>query len=123
MNFLIKLGSTFAIALVLQLFLPWWTIAIAAFLVAAFSKGSHSLVDFLAGFLAIFLLWSVCSFIIDYQTNSILSGKIAQIFSLGNSPFRMILFTGFLGGIVAGFSALSGNLFYKWIRGKSEDKY
>ena len=118
MNFFIKFISTFILALVLQLFFPWWTIAIAAFLIAAFTKGSNSFVDSFAGFLSLFMLWIGYSFAIDYQTQSILSVKIAYILPFQGNVILLIITTGLFAGIIGGFSALSGNLLFRWLVGK-----
>ena len=93
---------------VLQLFLPWWNIMVAAFLVNAiiYSSGWTS---FMSGFWAIFLLWSLAALSIDISSNSLLSEKIAQIFQLDNS-ILLVLVAALIGGLAGGFSALSGSL-------------
>jgi hypothetical protein len=89
------------------LFLPWWSIAIVAFLVALLIPQTIGK-SFLAGFLALFILWGVLSFWIDMKNESLLSQKIAHLFPLGGASFLMILITAFIGALVAGFAAMSG---------------
>ena len=89
------------------MFLPWWVIAIVAFLVALLIQQSLGR-SFLSGFIALFLLWSLIALWIDIKNESILSRKVAQLFSLGQSSFALILITGLIGALVAGFAAMSG---------------
>jgi len=94
-------------AFISGLYLPWWTIAIIAFLVGLLMKQSPGR-SFLSGFLALSLLWSLIAFWIDVKNESILSRKVAQLFSLGSSSIALILITGLIGALVAGFAAMSG---------------
>lgn len=96
------------LAFILGLFLPWWSIAIVAFLVPLLLQPSIG-TGFLSGFLGIFLLWAVVAFWIDQKNNSILSHKIAQLFPLGGSAILLILVTAFVGGLVGGFAAMAGS--------------
>lgn len=89
------------------LFFDWWTIAIVAFGVSIFIQQSK-LKSFLAGFLALFLLWSILSFSLSSQNNHLLASKVSLLIIKSNNPYALILITGFIGGIVAGFSALTG---------------
>ena len=89
------------------LFLPWWSIALVAFLVALFLRPSIK-VSFLAGFTGIFLLWTIVALWIDIKNEHILSHKIAQLFPLGGSSVFLILITGLIGALVGGFAAMSG---------------
>jgi len=89
------------------LFLPWWTIAGAAFLVSVLipQKPLHA---FFSGFLAVFLLWGGIALVIDQMNESILSAKIAAMLSLGGSAYALILVTAFIGALVGGGGALTG---------------
>lgn len=89
------------------LFLPWWSIAIVAFLIALLIPQSIGK-SFLSGFLGVFLLWGILALWIDVKNESILSQKIAQLFYLGNAGFLLILISALLGALVAGFAAMSG---------------
>jgi hypothetical protein len=90
------------------LYLPWWSIAIVAFLVALLIPQGIGK-SFLAGFLAIFLLWGLLALWIDVKNESVLSGKIAQLFPVGGSSIILILITALIGALVAGFAAMSGS--------------
>lgn len=91
------------------IYLPWWSIAIVAFLISILIQQSiwHS---FLSGFLGIFILWLAITSWIDVSNNSILSQRIAQLFSLGSS-FLLIIVTSLIGAIIGGFAAMSGSSF------------
>ncbi|MBX2916351.1 MAG: hypothetical protein KF856_13855 [Cyclobacteriaceae bacterium] len=105
MKFFIQLVATMLICLILQFFLPWWSIAIGAAGVA-YVVGNKSLNSFLAGFVAIALLWVGYALTIDLKTNSILTEKINQLL-----PLNSFILTMLAGGLVGGFAALTGALF------------
>jgi hypothetical protein len=132
MRFLLKLILIAALAFLLQLFLPWWSVAISAFLVAFAlrekpvrrklfdsRKQSYSL-SFLAGFLAIFLLWGISAYITDIQNASILSGKVIAIIRQESEPGNGILLvwiTALTGGLTGGLAAMSGGLLGRAVKG------
>ena len=86
----------------------WWFFAVVAFLVAALihQKGYKA---FLAGFLSLFILWFVLAFWMDLANEGVLSVKIASILPLDGSKWLLMIITAFVGGLVAGFAALSGS--------------
>jgi hypothetical protein len=94
------------------LYLPWWGVALAAFLVSALIRQRPG-VAFLAGFTALFLLWAGLSWSMDIPNNSILSAKIAQILPLGGSSLALILVTALIGALVGGVAALTGSFLQK----------
>jgi hypothetical protein len=89
------------------LYLPWWSIAPIAFLVALL-LGLGVGRSFLAGFAGVFLLWALLSLWIDIKNESVLSHKIAQLFPLGGSSILLIVITALVGGLVGGFAAMAG---------------
>ncbi|MFN2438058.1 MAG: hypothetical protein ABR503_02585 [Chitinophagaceae bacterium] len=108
MRFILSLLLIILLSFIAGIYLPWWSIAIVAFGVALLIPQSISK-SFLAGFVGIFLLWAILAFWIDAKNESILSQKIAQLFSLGNSSFALILVTALIGALVGGFAAMSGS--------------
>ena len=90
------------------LFLPWWSIAIIAFVVTLLIPQASS-TGFLSGFLGIFLLWGILAFWIDIKNDGILAKKIALLFSLGAQSILIILVTALVGGLVAGFAGMAGS--------------
>lgn len=88
------------------LFLPWWTIAVAAFLVSVLIPQTPW-PTFLSGFLALFLLWGGMALGIDLANESILSSRVAAILPLGGSSYALIVVTALVGGLVGGGGALT----------------
>ena len=97
------------------LYLPWWGVALAAFLVSALVPQRPGL-SFLSGFLALFLLWALLAWSIDAANNSILSKKIAEILPLGGNPYLLIIVTAFVGALVGGGAALTGSFIHRRAR-------
>jgi len=110
MNFLLILIVT----ALLQLFTPWWTIALVPFLVMIW-RPSTSAFAFMTGFLAIALLWFCYGLYLHITTDGIMSNRIAEIFSLPNGILLLVVTT-IVGGVVGGMSGLSGSLVRKTIQ-------
>lgn len=121
MKFFLSFILTAALAYFICLYFPWWNMPIVAFIIAVVIKQSPGK-SFLTGFSSIFILWAVLAFIIDQKNESILSKKIAQILPLGGSTILLILVTTFVGGLVAGFAALSGSLLNQSKKSKGKNK-
>jgi hypothetical protein len=107
MRFLAAILLIALFSFIAGLFLPWWSIAIIAFLVALLVPQSIGR-SFLAGFTGIFLLWFLLALWIDIKNNHLLSQKIAQLFRLGNASLLLVVVTALIGALVGGFAAMSG---------------
>lgn len=105
MKFLLQLLAILLSALVVQLYLPWWTMAIAAFAFGYLLKSSQ---NFFAGFLAIALLWGGYAFFLDSAAAAPLAERVAGILSINKT--LLFFATSLLGGLVAGFACLTGSL-------------
>jgi hypothetical protein len=108
MKFLLTTLLIFLLSFIAGLYLPWWSIAIVAFVAALLMQPKIGF-GFLAGFIGIFLLWASIAFWIDVNNESILSQKVALLFPLGGSSVLLILITAFVGGLVGGFAAMAGS--------------
>jgi hypothetical protein len=108
MKFTLTTLLIFLLSFIAGLYLPWWSVAVVAFMSALLVQPRIWL-GFLSGFLGIFLLWAVLAFWIDANNESILSKKIALLFPLGGSALLLILVTAFVGGLVGGFAAMAGS--------------
>jgi len=86
----------------------WWFFAVVAFLVAVLIH-QRGFKAFFAGFLALFILWFVLAFWMDFANEGVLSVKIASILGLSGSKWLLMIITAFVGGLAAGFAALSGS--------------
>ncbi|HWB91089.1 MAG TPA: hypothetical protein VG605_04535 [Puia sp.] len=94
------------------LFLPWWTIAVAAFLVSALIP-QRPLAAFFAGFLALFLLWGGMALAIDVANDHILSTRVAGVLPFHESSTLLLLVTGLVGALVGGGGSLTAAFVYK----------
>lgn len=94
------------------LFFPWWTIAVAAFLVSALIP-QRPLIAFLAGFLALFLLWGGMALGIDIANDHILSTRVAGVLPLQGSSTLLLLITAFAGALTGGGGSLTAAFLYK----------
>ncbi|MFT3824072.1 MAG: hypothetical protein QM731_09130 [Chitinophagaceae bacterium] len=108
MKFIISVLLTLLLSFTLGLYLGWWSIAIAAFAVAAIIPQKPGLA-YLSGFAALFILWGGIAWWIDVKNQHILSHKIASLFPINGSSVILILVTAFIAAVVAGFGALSGS--------------
>lgn len=108
MKLIVALLLTAMLAFIGGLYLPWWSLAIASFLVAVMIH-QRAGKAFVSGFMGVFLLWAGLAWWIDMSNNSILSKKIASILPLGGNVVLLILTSAFVGGLVAGFAAMSGS--------------
>jgi len=91
------------------IFLPWWVVAIAAFL-AALLIGKTPWRSFISGFTAIFIGWTVLALFKSIPNDHILASRVVQLFPLPNNWIWLLLVTALIGGLVGGMSALSGVL-------------
>ena len=109
MKLLIRLLLIALMAYFLLNYLPWWSLAVMAAL-AGLLIPSSGLNSFISGFLGGGLVWIYLSWQIDKDTGSVLTDKMVQLFPIDDANF-LILGTGLLGGLVAGFGALTGTSF------------
>jgi hypothetical protein len=98
---------TLLLSLLFSMFLPWWSIMIAALLAAIILPLKKTAVFFVP-FFAVFLIWSVYAFILSSANNYTLANKIATLLPLGGNPYLLILVSGCIGGIAAGVSGILG---------------
>ena len=106
MKFIVQFIAILFFSHLLDLFLPWYSIALAAFVVGYFLK---SRLTFLAGFLAIATLWMFNAWLIDSSSTSDLARRVARLFSLDH-VFFLYLLMAIIGGTVGGFAAMTGAL-------------
>jgi hypothetical protein len=103
------LAATLLIALLsfgCGLYFPWWVIAPVSFVVSLLIP-QRPLPAFMAGFLALFLLWGGLALAIDLANGSILSAKVAAILPLGGSSYAIVIVSGLAGALVGGGGALT----------------
>ena len=115
MKFIVSIILIALLSFASCLYFPWWSIAIVAFIVAALIPQGAGM-SFLTGCLALFLLWGILSFWISSSNEDVLAHKISLVFLKIDSPFLLMLATAFIGGIVAGFAAMTGS----FLRGRKK---
>lgn len=108
MKFLVSILLIALLSFTLGLYLPWWSLALVAFIVAVLIH-QRAGKAFLSGFLGLFLLWGILAFVIDANNDHVLSVKIAELLPLGGSSFLLILVTAFIAGLVGGLAAMAGS--------------
>jgi hypothetical protein len=113
MKFLLQTLATIIGCFIVQYFLPWWTMALIA-LVAGYVFHNSGKVSFASGFLGAGLLWLAMAYYMDVTTQSILTDKVNKLF-----PLNVFIMMTIIGGLVGGFSALTGTL----MRGKKLARY
>jgi hypothetical protein len=112
MKFFVSLLLTALLSFAACLYLPWWSIAIAAFIVAALIP-QGAVKSFLTGFTALFLLWGALSFWISNNNEHLLAHKVSMVLLKMDNPWILIFATAIIGALVAGFGALSGSFLRK----------
>ena len=84
--------------------MPWYGCAVVAFLAGYFIRSRQ---NFLAGFMAIAILWTFNALLADLSSSSTLPLRVAQLFG-ASSTLVVYLCTAVVGGLVGGFAAMSG---------------
>jgi hypothetical protein len=108
MKFITSIILTGLLAFIAGLYLPWWSLAIAAFAVAALIH-QKPWKAFLSGFLGLFLLWGGLALWINFKNDGVLAVKVASLLPLGGSPYLLIVATGIVSGLIGGLYALTGS--------------
>lgn len=109
MRFPVQIIVIIILGYLLEQFLPWWSVAIAAFVGGILV---NTRLNFLAGFLAIGLLWIGKALVTDVSSDSEFADRVARIFMLHNKSI-LLLVTFVLIGIVGGFAAMAGSALRK----------
>jgi hypothetical protein len=107
-RFLIQVLIIIILASVFELVLPWWSIALAAFAGGLVFRSGF---NFIAGFLAIGLLWLITSIYINFGSAEPLTERVANIFMV--NKVALFATTSLLGGLVGGFAAMAGSALRK----------
>lgn len=103
LNFII----TLLLALAFSIFLPWWSVMLAAFVSAVLFSLKGWKVFFIP-FIAVFLFWTGYAFLLSNDNNFTLAKKIAILLPLDGNPFLLILVTGIVGGLAGGIAGIFG---------------
>jgi hypothetical protein len=104
---IINFTATIILAILLSIFLPWWSVMTAALTTALFVPLKKAAVFFVP-FLAILLFWIVYSYLLSSGNDFTLAKRIAILLPLGGNPYVLMLVTGVVGGLAAGIAAIFG---------------
>ena len=95
------------LGLLAQLILPWWSLALVAFLVCLWRSRSAGQA-FMFGFYGVALVWLGYALFIYAQVGGDFIGRMGELLFKVNNAVLPILVTAILGGLVGGLSGLSG---------------
>jgi hypothetical protein len=104
---IINFTATIILALVLSLFLPWWSVIVAAFTTALFVPLKKAAV-FFTPFIAVLVLWIIYSYVLSSANDFILAKRIAILLPLNGNPYLLMFVSGLIGGVAAGIAAIFG---------------
>ena len=113
MRFFVSFILIAILAAFAEIQLPWWSVAIVAFIVALIAN-LRPAKAFGAGFIGIALLWLILALVQDIRNNHILSARMAPLFHLPHYSL-FILVTVLVGGLVGGLGAWCGSLVRRMI--------
>ncbi len=102
-------GAVLLLGVLTQLLFPWWVSAIAAFYVGLWIADSPAK-SYAYGFAAMFLMWSVYAGFQSSANGGLITTAFSNVFGGKLSGGQLIGATGFIGGLVGGFSAMTGTL-------------
>ncbi len=108
MKFIIALFLIILLSFGACLYLPWWSIAIVAFIVTAIMP-LKPYAAFLAGFFALLLLWGGLSWWISNGNENILAHRVSVLILKNDNPVLLIIVTALIGAVVGGFAAFAGS--------------
>jgi hypothetical protein len=104
MRLYIQVPAIILFGFLFELFLPWYSVAFAAF-IFGYLLDSES--NFIGGFFGVALLWALKISLISSGASVDLASKVAQIMTI-NEKWILILITVVVGGLVGGFACLAG---------------
>lgn len=103
---------TAALSFAACLYAPWWSIALVAAIVA-FAIPQSPFKAFSAGFLGVFLLWIILAFLRSSANGHLLAHKVSVLILKMDNIALLMVTTGLIGALVAGFAALTGSFIRK----------
>lgn len=112
MKFVVSILLIALLSVAACLYLPWWTVAIVAFIVAAIIP-QKPIKSFFAGFISLLLLWGCLSLFLSSNNNHLLAHKMSVLILKMDNPMLLIAVTALIGALVAGFGALTGSFVRK----------
>lgn len=91
---------------------PWWLYMAGAFLVGIVVPQA-AWKNLLAVFVATFAVWGALVYMANEANQGLMAGKMAEVLPLKGSTMAIMLITAVVGGLSAGFAALTGSFLRK----------
>ena len=102
-------GAILVLGAITQLLFPWWISAVVAFWVGFWIADSPQR-SYLYGFASMLLMWSIFAGFQSSANGGLITTAFSNVFGGKVSGGQLIWLTGLIGGLVGGFSAMSGTL-------------
>jgi len=99
---------TFLLSSAVQLFLPWWSLAVVCYVVG-FAGARFGGPAFRIGFGGAALSWLLPAAWLNMRNQGLLAHRVAQLLPLGGSAMALVLVTAVAAGLVGGWAALAGS--------------
>ncbi|NNL82022.1 MAG: hypothetical protein HKP28_01440 [Winogradskyella sp.] len=96
---------TLLLAIGLALFLPWWSVMVAAFISALLVPLKKAAV-FVVPFFTILIFWAIYAYVLGSSNDFILAKKVASLLPLNGNAYLLILVASILGGLAAGLASM-----------------
>lgn len=116
MKIIIGVVATIILGGIFQSFFPFWSLAVAGFIVAMF-VGGKGLTSFFYGVIAGCLLWGGYALWLDLANQGLLSSQFGNLFGGLGRP-AVLMLTTFLGGLLSGFGTLTGSYLHLFFNKK-----
>ena len=107
MKFFLQILIVMVLAFLLEVFLPWWAVALAGALSGVIVGGS-AFRSFLAGFVGVFILWSFAATRLMDAHDTVLADRIGALLPGAPDGYGVAMLSGLIGGLVAAFAAATG---------------
>ncbi len=109
MKIILSIILTAIICYFTQIYIPvWWIFAPVCFLIAIFIQLKSSWRHFFSGLIPVMAVWLALFYIADKPNDSILSNKIAALFSMPNQHILFIV-AALIMGLIGGLAAVAGS--------------
>jgi hypothetical protein len=102
--------ATLAIAVLgfgVQLVLPWWSLALVAFLIG-FVSNLSGWAALAAGFLGSGSVWALYALMLNTGNDSLLAHKMAALFGVPSSALLLVAISALIAALLGGFAAAGG---------------
>ena len=115
MKFFLQILIVIVTAFLLEVFLPWWAVALAGAL-SGFLVGGNAFRSFLACFIGVAVLWTFAANQLMAAQGPILAERVGALLPGQPSPSALSVISGAVGGLVAAFAGATGAMLRNSLR-------